>query len=134
MAKLTWNQVREELSRRAASPAPAPADQFWAKFRSRAAREPRAEVVAVPWLWFAPSHAWAAAAAVAVLAGLLWIAGPGGGASSRGAGGGPRLLVSAVEEIHVFVTYSSVVILQDAKNGSTLVWLGNLGKKKQGDS
>ncbi|OGV72078.1 MAG: hypothetical protein A3K19_08305 [Lentisphaerae bacterium RIFOXYB12_FULL_65_16] len=122
------------MSRRSASPTPVPADQFWAKFRSQAAREPRTEAVVVPWLWFAPSQAWAAAAAVAVLAGLLWIAGPGGGASTRGAGGGQRLLVSAVEEIHVFVTYSSVLILQDEKNGSTLVWLGNLGKKDKGDS
>jgi hypothetical protein len=134
MAKLTWNRIRDEMGRHNASPALTPTDRFWSAFRSRAAHEPRADVVAVPWLWFVPSHAWAAAAAVAVLAGLLWVTGPGGSTPPRGAGSRQKLLVSAVQEIHVFVTYSSVVILPDEKNGSTLVWFGNLGKKTQGDS
>ena len=41
-------------------------------------------------------------------------------------------LYSGVEEIEVFVPYSSVMIMKDAKSGGSLVWLAGLDGERDG--
>ena len=128
MAKLEWSQIQRELKQQASGPESPPADEFWTDFRSRLSAESREDVVSAPFLWFAPKTAWAMAAAFAFMLGLTALLLPTAPSSSSNtvASAAVNQQVSEVEEIDVFVTYSSVMIMQDEQNGSTLVWVGDM--------
>ena len=118
MATMKWHEIREALCRRHDVPAAPPPAEFWSRFRTRIESEPRPrqeevrafQAPVIPWRF-----AWAAAA-VAVLAFTLLLVAPHRRDSRA----------SRVDEIEVYVSYSTMMIMQDAKTGGAVVWLTDL--------
>jgi len=123
MGKVKWHDVRDALRRHATAPAPPPAEEFWEAFRAHASLGPPAaeRQAERPRALLLPRLAWAAAGAVALAAALVMFTPPATRPPAQ------EHLVSQVEEVNVFVAYSSVMIMQDEKSGSALVWVAGMG-------
>jgi len=122
MSKTTWNELKDALRQRQTTPEPQARDEFWAGFRERATETTQdgAKPSLGPAPVLFPRLAVLAAAAAVVIAGLL-------AQLIRGPEDMPKQqLLSRVEEIEVFGEYSSVMIVQDADSGGTLVWVSDL--------
>jgi len=131
MGRLTWHDIRQQLRQQDSVPPPPPATEFWTRFRARARQRLRPEPTPVrqrarPWAHPLPRLAWAAALLILTgLAVLLLQRDPTPGSGPLVAVAG-RANASAIEEIEVFVPYSSMMIMQDAETGSAIVWLADL--------
>lgn len=101
-------------------------DLFWAEFRERAQAIPQDGRPALPPMPFLLRPAVRLAAMLAALAVVsstvaFWIG-----------RNGPDNRVSNVQEVKVFVEYSSMVIVEDTVNGGTFVWINEESGKDQG--
>ena len=127
MGKLKWNRIRAELKAHCAPPGPKPRESFWASFRAQAQLVNRDDHAAAarPPLAFRRPLAWAAAAAVGVAFAVFVTLSQNGGNAQ------PPQLASAIEEIEVFVPYSTMMIMQD-DSGASMVWLADVQIGKDG--
>ncbi len=134
-------RIQRELRKRFAA-APPPAENFWADFRNRAAALPRTpaavrEVRArPPAVRRAP--VWALAALLVLLgigAGVIFglarqrsagAAGQGRTVAAVPAGPAANAALSSVNAVDVRVDYDSVIIMNDASHGTTLVWIDGM--------
>lgn len=134
MRRLAWQEIRKALRRQDTPPPPTAPEVFWTQFRARAAQVRRPQPAAAParQRFRAPplmKVAWAAA--TLTLAGLAVLSlrrepMPGSPTTNEHPSHALAPIASAIEEIEVFVPYSSVMIMQDAESGSAIVWLADL--------
>ena len=114
MNRVHWRDVRREMRGMAAGRPAVSAAEFWEDFRARARLHPQRTAERAPAVSFIFSRwAWAGACAtvVALLAVLPFRGGPAG--SREG----------AVLSLDVETGHSAVVILDDARTRSTIVWI-----------
>ncbi len=125
MGKLKWNVIQRALVASDTVPEPPPAEEFWADFKARASLAGRAPALSAA---RSPSVAWArfawTTAAVAVVSALLLV--PLLRKPDVVSIAAVPVGTSTVEEIEVYVPYSSVMILEDEETGGTIVWLDDL--------
>lgn len=122
MSRYRWNEIRNRMKAEYAPPTPREAGEFWSNFRIRATamQAPESSRTKRPQpIWGRPM--WALAAALLVVGLFLSLPRSGGPATANGPV--PR---SEVKEIEVFVPYSSMMIMQDAKSGTSVVWLSDV--------
>lgn len=117
---MKWQRIQEALRREHAVPPAPPAERFWATFRARVAVDGASAVR--PALRFSPRRhlSWAAAALVALTLAVVSLLPPAG----RPVASTPRL--SGVQEVDVFVPYSSMMIIEDDERGGSILWLAGL--------
>jgi len=120
MPHLKWKDIRRALQRETRVPEFPKEEAFWADFRAHASLGPGptagdvASHVPTAWRW-----GWALAATLAVTLLLFPLVKPEKEEHLVMAN-------SAIEEIEVFIPYSSIIIMQDAKSGVSIVWLADL--------
>ena len=123
MGRLKWQQIRNALREQdRLPPVPAPA-AFWTVFRQRLGAGPAAAVrpavhpFGLPW----PRLVWAFAALAFIATALTTVVKMSTHERRR-----DGAIVAAVEEIEVFVPYSSMMIMQDEQSGGAIVWVAGL--------
>ncbi len=129
MSGMKWQDMQSALRTACKAPEPRPAAEFWAEFNRRVAAMPAealpATAASLPlsFPWARPLR-WAAAALVAALLTLPVLLRQGAQAPARN----HDQANSELEEIEVFVPYSTMMIMQDRESGGTVVWLADLNK------
>lgn len=122
MNKPTWQQIQEGLKSEYKAPDNRDASEFWTDFRARASLVNQTEESASapqPLQWHRPM--WAIATAAIIM--VIFVFSP---ALRNNDPSQPATLLaehSEVQEIEVFVPYSSMMIMQDAESGTSVVWL-----------
>lgn len=128
---MKWSNIRSEMRHHLGPPPPKGAADFWADFEARArlvAGPDGAETLpgAQPVMW----GRWVAvAASLAVVGVLLWPRTP---LPSPHASLPAAVRLSNVDSVDVFVDHGSLMIIQDQKNGGTLVWLAGTNSSTNG--
>lgn len=122
MRRVNWNDLRDGLRERNRAPEPRDADEFWADFRRRSGSQAAPTPLAV-----VPRLAWAAAAAVALVAALSGVR----VALSPAASSPPPLAASNVEEVEVMVSHTSMMIMQDDE--AAIVWVTDMAPATKTD-
>lgn len=130
MSRVKWHDVRKVLQQEFHTPATRSEGDFWSDFRVRAELGPGPEGKAVASPGVIPRRfGWVLAVCIvlAVVVTSLMI-------HKRTSGPGEMTaLRSEVEEIEIFVPYTSVMIVQDAESGGSVVWLADLNPEESLD-
>lgn len=110
------NNIRDAL-REEGTPPPREAPDFWSDFRARATMVRQDEAVPAGRFHLpVPVMRWAAGLAVAAVAAVVLVV----------AMPSPQANAGVVRSLEISEPYESVMILQDAKAGGTIIWVEGL--------
>ena len=134
MKRLRWSDVERELAAIKVPRQPRPADEFWCEFRARAAAAIRTDQVPAPPVLDFPRWL-AAAAAVVVVAGLVWLSVAGRHPEGNGgAGVGPQSVAilpegNEINSVSVFVPSAGYVILSDKPGDGVILLVADVDEE-----
>jgi ferric-dicitrate binding protein FerR (iron transport regulator) len=123
MKSLSNRDLRRYLRQADPPPAMMPREEFWQEFHARLAASAPAEhaTAATPAFRFWWRYAGAGlAAAAALLMVLLALQQPPSPRPESGSA------LSKVQEVNVYADYDTMLIVEDEKNGSTMIWVAGL--------
>lgn len=124
MSRRDWKAIRKRIRAKYAAPSPRDGKAFWREFRTRAVQDgsdaapvrvPLSRAPRIPLVWAA------AAVLIGVVSAVVLV-------KLRLETTPPRTArqVPAVEEIEVFVPYTSMMIMQDAEDAGSIVWVTDM--------
>ena len=128
MNKSTWNKIEAELKKCNVGPDLREKESFWKEFKTRSSAIEQEKTIRPPIMPLFNTSAWIKAAAFVAVAAILSVFIVTQRAKEQ------IFVKNTVKNIEVFASYSAMIILEDDRSDSTIIWLADLDTSNNAQS